>query len=796
MVALTALLLQDKFIAMKIFALVLFAIMMSNPLAAQHQCNHHASFSKSAVADTIDAIHYRIHIQDINFETQTISAETQIKLLPKMPVSHIPLELKALEVSNVTSPDMAVIGFNHTADILRIELSETITENDTINLTITYAGVPFHESWGGFHFSGDYAFNLGVGFESDPHNLGKAWFPCVDDFKDRATYEVLVTLPNDLTAVAGGLLIEVSDAGNGNQTWHWQINQPIPTYLASVAAGDYALNSDLYQALEAEIPITVYTRPADSAKVAASFSNLHAIMDFFENRFGPYPFDRIGYAGTAIGAMEHVTNIAYPHFAINGNLSYEYLLTHELSHMWFGNMVTCADAGDMWLNEGWATFCQYFYKHDIYTPDIYRQEMNENHYDILKNAHISDGGYLSLDEVPTEYTYGTTVYDKGATVVHSLMHYLGQEVFFDAIKAYLQEFAYAPASSENMRDFLTAYTGRDMTDFFDTWVFTPGTPHYSIDSVAVSPAADQFEVNVFLRKKHKGADYVGSGHQFELSFMDENWQVITDTVQFDGTHGHCIKTIPFEPVLVMADYFDHTADATTDEAIILRQSGEFSFPKAGFRLYADAVPDTSFFRLTHHWAAPDSLKNPLSGLRLSPYRHWEVATVLATGTALRGRFFFSDGSSLDGSLLNSPADSIVILYRENTAADWRYIPQQREGLWNIGYLYVDELLAGQYTLAVWDTEIVGLHKQNQETVKPTIKAFPNPAQGQLKLQWDSKMSGSMVFTDQNGKLFKAIRFENTNELIIDTTQWEKGLYLIEQKNLQERTLAWSKIVVL
>ncbi|MBG0781811.1 MAG: hypothetical protein H0S84_06055 [Bacteroidales bacterium] len=781
---------------MKRLILFLLVFMFVAPVHAQQHCRHKASFSRSAVADTIDAIHYKIYLHEIDFENQSIQAETQLKLRPKMSLNRIPLELKALEVESVTSNDITIINFERNGDILHIHLAETLNETDTVTITMTYGGTTFHEAWGGFHFSGDYAFNLGVGFESNPHNLGKAWFPCVDDFKDRATYEVLITLPEELVGVAGGLLTEVTDAGNGLQTWHWQINQPIPTYLASVAAGDYALVSDTYQGMNQELPVTIYTRPTDSVKVAGSFVHLHEIMDFFEARFGSYPFDRIGYAGTAIGAMEHVTNIAYPHFAINGNLSYEYLLTHELSHMWFGNMVTCADAGDMWLNEGWATFCQYFYKHDLYNPEIYRQEMNENHYDVLKNAHITDGSYLSLDEVPTEYTYGTTVYDKGATVVHSLMNYLGQEVFFDAIKAYLQEFAYAPASSEDMRDFLTNYTGRDMTGFFDTWVFTPGTPHYSLDSVKVNSSGNMFEVQLFMRKKHKGADYVGIDHQFEVGFMNDNWEIITDTVLFDGLHGHSIKTLPFEPILVLADPFDRTADATTDESFILNQTGEYSFPKAGFRLYADQVIDSAWFRLTHHWAKPDSLKMPVNGLRLSPYRHWEISGINLEAQGLRGRFFYSDVASLDGSLFESTNDSVVILYRQHTANEWQAIPQYREGLWNIGYIYVEELLPGQYTLAVWDTQIVGLSANSESQPESEIKAFPNPTQGMLTFQWEQKFSGSLIFTDQNGKTNAVIPFENTNHIEVDSSRWEKGLYLIEQKTPEGRAVAWTKIVVL
>lgn len=780
---------------MKSFILLLSVLFGFSFVQAQHRCNHGVSHQHSGVADTVDAIHYQIHLQNIDFDNQEIVAQTTISLHPKLLTSIIPLELKALTVTQVSCAEHVVTGYAQTGDILHISFAEALLPTDTVDIVVDYSGTPFHEDWGGFHFSGDYAFNLGVGFVSDPHNLGKAWFPCVDDFLDRATYDVLITLPNGLEGIGGGSLLGITDNGNGSSTWQWHIAQPIPTYLASATAGDYALNSDVYPGLNGDIPITIYTRPADSIKVAGSFVNLHAVMDFFENRFGRYPFDRIGYSGTAIGAMEHVANISYPHFAISGNLNYEYLYTHELSHMWFGNKVTCASAQDMWLNEGWATFCQYFYKHDLYNPEIYRAEMNDNHYDILKNAHITDGGYYALNAIPTEITYGTTVYDQGATVVHSLMYYLGQEVFFDAITAYLQAFAFAPASSENLRDFLTSYTGRDMSGFFNTWVFTPGTPHYSIDSFAVNPVGDHYETQLFVKQKQKGSNHIGFGHQFEVSLMGSNWQLATDTVRFDGATGEATFVTPFEPVLALPDFYDHTLDATSDKEMVLRQTGETAFNEAGFRLYVDAIADSSFFRLTHHWVAPDSLKTPVAGLRLSPYRYWEVAGIFDNQPELRGRFFYSNGATLDADLITSEQDSVVLLYRANSAADWHYIPQTVQGLWNIGYIYVDDLQVGQYTLAVWDKQIVGFSETQRQVPIDQLRVFPNPANESVSIQWDEPSSGMLLITDQQGQLQQSLNFALTNRIDLHTANWSNGFYLVEQKNKVGNTVAISKLIV-
>ncbi|MFZ4463858.1 MAG: M1 family aminopeptidase [Bacteroidales bacterium] len=762
---------------MKYFKAFILGILLIPTQLVFLQKTHCQSFEKSAVADTLDVLHYSIFLTDINFATQSIQGVSIARLCPKIALSNFTLELKALVVDSVYVDGVKQTGFWQENDFLHIQTGQNYLPEDTVEIQTWYGGQPFHEDWGGFHFSANYAFNLGVGFESDPHNLGKAWFPCVDDFQDRATYSVSVKLPEEMTAICGGLLDSVTDEGNGNKIWHWNYIHAIPTYLASVVVGDYALNSDTFHGQQADVPITIYTKPADSAKVAVSFQHLKQILQNFENRFGPYPFERVGYTGTSIGAMEHVSNIAYPNHTITPNLTYEYLQAHELSHMWFGNMVTCASAGDMWLNEGWGTFCQYFFKYDLYNPEIYRLEMNENHYDILKEAHLTDGSYLALVNVPTEYTYGTTVYDKGATVVHTIMNYLGQDVFFPAVRAYLEQFAYNDASTYDLRDFLSNYTGVNMNGFFENWIETQGTPHYSIDSMHITPNGNQFNVELSLRQKHKGVAFTGTGNIFEVTFYGANWQSFTDTVHLDGATGNSTKTIDFEPVVVFCDVNDKTLDATTDKTVVLKETGELVFPQHSFKLFVDAIQDSALLRVTHHWAAPDSLKTALDGLRLSPYRHWEIRGILPEGLAMRGRFFYSNGPTLDNTLILSEQDSVVLLYRPNPAADWQEIPQTHEGLWSIGYIYVNDLQLGQYTLAVWDKTITGITEKPTNVEKGSLIVFPNPAKDELNIGITDFQNISLQISDTSGRVI--IVFKPTEEISkIDVSNWKKGVYTL------------------
>jgi|ETNmetMinimDraft_26_1059896.scaffolds.fasta_scaffold00023_31 aminopeptidase N len=755
-----------------------------------------AQFPNQGIGDTIHAIHYSIYLDEINTSDQTISGYTEIEITPLVSnLNYIPLELLDLTTDSVFV-NQGAATFNHINDRLTIFLDTPITPNDTVVVRIYYHGQPFHEAWGGFHFSGNYAFNLGVGFVSIPHNLGKAWFPCIDNFTDRADYDLFVTANTGITVTAGGFLVDTVNNGN-TTTWHWSLPHPIPTYLASVAIGNYIEYQDVYIGIEDTIPISIFTRPSEAGKVAGSFVNLHEIMDWFETHFGAYPFEKIGYTGTAIGAMEHASNIAYPHFAINGGTSYESLLTHELSHMWFGDKVTCSTAEDMWLNEGWATFCAIYYLEELYSYDEFITEMRNNHKDVLQNAHIVDGGYWPLNDIPQQYTYGKTAYDKGGTVVNVLRNYLGDSIFSDAITAFLNtdSIAYHSVSSYTLRDFLTDYTGINMIPFFDAWVMTPGTPHFSIDSIQVTEGGASFMIDIWLKQKRKGFDFLADDNIVEVTLVDENFNYYTDTIHFSGKTGHSVKyydleTMPTEPVAAFIDLFEKVNDATTDNYKYFTQPTNYAFPTTYFTLDIDELSDSTLVRVTHNWVAPDSLKVPVDGLRLSPYRYWKVDGVFHESYQANGKFFYSISSNLDDGLILSDNDSVVILYRENTSSNWHEVSQTRIGPWSVGNIIVDDLQPGEYTLAVWDKTIVG-ENENQIN-KSNIKIYPNPTEGELNFKFPHKGKYTVLLFDEKGKQIDSVQINskkgswnwknnNLSSGVIIVYVSEKGKVLTTQK---------------
>ena len=767
---------------------------------SQFAFSQNQNFSASRLpGDSIHVVHYDIHLSVLDFDAKTIDGYTELQITSKINgLNTLPLELLTLTVDSAFINNIKTPFVYNDTTLLKIPLAAPLNINDTVVARIYYHGHPFTDAsdWGGFHFVGSYAFNLGVGFDSNPHNLGKSWFPCVDDFTDRALYDMYITVSDINTAVCGGTLISEVDNGNGTRTFHWKMNNTLPTYLASVAVGNYVPVNDTFAGINGQTPIAIYVPPAHVQNVPGSFLHLKNILSVYENRFGAYPWERVGYVGAAKGAMEHATNITYPNSSINGSLSDEWLYAHELSHMWFGDKVTCASADDMWLNEGWAVFCESVFREGLYGKESYKTTMRSKLKDVLQFTHIKDGGYRALYGIPPEYTYGSTVYDKGGQVAHTLRGYLGDSLFFSTIKAYLNQFAYHHASSVDLRDFITNYTGINMNDFFDAWVFQPGFPQFSVDSFAVLPNGATYQVTVFVKQRLKGTSIYSNSNRVELGFINSNWQSYNDTMSFSGSTGSKTFVLPFQPSVVLMDPNDKLSDAITDYINVVKTGDSLNYTDCFSKFKVHQASDSAFIRVEHNWVAPDSLKMPVPGLRLSDYRYWKIDGIFPSDFNATGYFFYNRNANLDNTLITSSYDSLIILYRQSPAFDWQPINFRKQGvLWSIGNLIVPNLQKGEYTLAVWDQNYLGLDKslKNEPNI---LKIYPNPSDGEVVIEFNVAEKSALNFINASGLLVDSIEIAPTQHIIRwNARTFPKGVYLIQLSTPNKRIMENKKIVL-
>ena len=722
-----------------------------------------------------DVTHYEIHLGDFDFTNQTIQGETFVDVAVTTPTNTFVLELKRLTVSNVTCNNYSINNYRQEDDFLIIVIDEYALAGEHLTFDIHYGGDTFSETWGGVEWWGDYVYNLGVGFDSQPHNLGKTWFPCVDNFTDKATYSLYITVTSDKKAICGGNLFDITDNGDGTSTWHWETPQEIATYHISFAIGDYQVWEDVYHGIERDIPVQVYAKPSQMSKVPGTFVNVKEIASFYESCLGPYPFNRIGYVCTGKGCMEHTDNIAITSGVITGNTTQEEYVAHELSHMYFGNKVTCSTAGDMWLNEGFAQFWGVFYLSGVYGEDRYQTEMNKKINSITSWCK-SQNNWIPLNNIPLDMTYDSkAVYDRGAVIANTLMHYLGRDSFLTALKQYLNSHAYGVSSSELFRDALTAFTGVDMNGFFDTYVFTGGMPHFTVNLLGVTPNGAQYNANLQMSYWHYGPSHVGQNNRVEVTFVGREGQLHTELVGWDGLEGEETVTLDFEPIAAFADYFNHFLDAKFDKN--LTATGPANLSQSNFSANVNSVNGSTMLRVEAHLVGPDN-DPEIPWLTLSKNHYWNFFRHDSGSAHINGQFIYSNSNSEDGDIIRTKNDSAVLLYRANILDPWHTINYTQEGDWDYGRFTVDEVQSGQYTIGVIDKALYGINEANTQ---PTV-IYPNPASDQVSLKWDNVSDGVIRVFNSQLQLVKTQPYQNTNNLVIPIKDLTPGLYFIENNH--------------
>ena len=740
--------------------------------------------------ESIDVSHYEIHVWDFDFANRTLQGETFVNFTTTAEISSVVLELKSLTVTDVTG-NYEIESFGQDGDLLTIVFDGPVPFGVVATLDIHYSGSTFSETWGGVEWWGsDRVYNLGVGFDSQPHNLGKTWFPCVDNFTDKATYDVYITTTNDKKAICGGNHIETIDNGDGTSTWHWSTQQEISTYHISFAVGNYELYEDVYEGIERDIPIEVYALPSQMNSVPGTFVHIKEITRFFEENLGPYPFNRIGYVSTSKGCMEHTDNIAFASSIIDGTTSGEEYVAHELSHMWSGNLVTCSTAGDMWLNEGFAQFWGAFYEVGVYGEAHFQNTMSGMVNDATTwcNSPIH---WMPLNNMPLNMTYDSdAVYNRGAVIVNTMMNYMGRENFLAAMRQYFQQYAYQAASSEDLCEALTQYSGIDMHGFFDTYVYSSGMPHLYAVIKLVEQVGNGYDVTVDLRYQHIGDTHIGQHNVYELTFIGPEFQLETARAVWDGLHDEATFSVGFEPVGLLADFHNGWLDGKTQKNMMLKSTSSQSF--AYVTAQATSLTDSVFFSVENHLVGP--YDDPLiPNLTLSSKHFWTVNRYDFGEANIEAWFDYSKNN--DGDIIETQNDSATLLYRKNASEPWHEIPYTlyAGSTWRVGRFVIDDVQSGEYAIAVWDKEALG----EEELMMPEqrMQVFPNPAQGNVNISWGESANGQIRIANADGKELKNIRFSQTDHVSLPIGDLPQGCFTVTRLDEVGKVVNVEKLII-
>ena len=335
------------------------------------------------------------------------------------------------------------------------------------------------------------------------------YIPLYDYPNDRTTSEMLLTVPAEWITISNGQLIGVKTEPDGERTWDWKQSQPLSTYLISVVAGEFVERDDSWQG----VPLRYAVPRGKESTISPTFDETKEMLDLFATKLGePYPWAQ--YAQTAVDdfvaeGMENTSATSITtHSLVNPMLVAEDrdgaddVGSHELAHQWFGDLVTCKDWGNLWLNEGFADFFQRVWSEHRFGRDESDFDFWRDQNQWVRQPRLFPVPIVSRDfEDSTEYQ--DNVYDKAGWVLRMLREKLGDDAFYRALHHYLEVNRGQNVVTADLQKAIEQATSVSVDKFFEQWVYGAGAPKFDV-SYAYDSDARQVKFTVKQTQKVEG----------------------------------------------------------------------------------------------------------------------------------------------------------------------------------------------------------------------------------------------------------------------------------------------------
>ncbi|MCP4360119.1 MAG: M1 family metallopeptidase [Chloroflexi bacterium] len=406
-----------------------------------------------------DVQHYTIQLNLSPKLSYQLEGTTKIDILATQDnLGELSLDFIGFDISELLV-DGQTVEFEREDDKLIITLPEPVNSGGTFQMSVTYAGetvqdpspyVGFATWLGMFYAREDTIYVL-----SEPDG-SRFWFPNNDHPRDKATYRFEVTVPDGLTAVANGALLDFQDDTQFD-TYIWEHNFPMASYLATVVVGEYERVED---ESPQGIPLRHYLFPENQEAFDQSTSMTGEAIDWMGELFGEYPYDEYGYVTVhAPGVSLETQTIVL----LSTGMLNERTVIHELAHMWFGDWVSLDSWGEMWRNEGFATYISIMWDH---RDDLEGLELEMAG---IEAAMEQRGPFPPIKDPEPEELFGGFTYFGGALMVHELRQEMGDEAFFAGLQNYFQQYGNGTASDEEFIAIMEEASGKDLGKFFRQW---------------------------------------------------------------------------------------------------------------------------------------------------------------------------------------------------------------------------------------------------------------------------------------------------------------------------------------
>jgi len=417
-----------------------------------------------------DVDHYTI---DLTYDPSagTINTLVTIDAAATLPLRRFSFDFIGYEITDV-QVDGAPAEHERRGGELIIDAGALIPGGEGFSVAIAYNGQPEPMLSQALPFPIGWLTDAdGTAFVAAEPDGARSWLPVNDHPSDKATYTFQVTVPDPLVAAANGVHVEtITDLGWA--TWVWEMNDPMASYLATVVIGDLDIIADPASSAVSGVEVR-NVLPDDLSEGSLARLELHGEMiNYFSEIFGPYPFDSYGVAVVDgfEAALENQTLSIFGRLMVEIPSFFESVMVHELAHQWFGNSVSPADWGDVWLNEGFATYAEWLW-------------LEHTQGEAAALATISGGrdrmAISALDppgNPPADDLLNASVYIRGGLVLHALRFEVGDDAFFEILRTYAERFHDDVARTDDFIALAEEISGEDLTGLFEAWLFGEEVP--------------------------------------------------------------------------------------------------------------------------------------------------------------------------------------------------------------------------------------------------------------------------------------------------------------------------------
>jgi len=447
------------------------------------------SFARRAerLVDSWRPLNYNVALAFDERLAEITNARAEITILTlKDSVSQIDLDFGDLAIDAVTV-DKAPTPYERSPDLLKIKLSKALQRGTRLVVVVSYHGKPKD----GLILAADKAGKPAAVGDNWPNRVHH-WIPSLDHPSAKATVTFSVTAPVGATVVANGQMTRMAETSKTTRTWTYTESVPIPPYCMIIAVGDFAQLR--VPTMTGEPPLYYYVPQPDKSFAMQGFAPALPALQFFSQTLAPYPYEKLALiiGATRFGGMENSSAIVFTSTLFEPRSSEPVskvfnvregivdVVSHEIAHQWFGDSVTESTWSDLWLSEGFATYFAGLF--------IQRQEGEAAFQRYMARAADTALSYEKKTRTPIHDTetedlfklLNANNYQKGAWVLHMLRSELGDEKFFAGIRIYYEAHKNATADTEDLRAAFEKASGRDLKDFFASWIYGTGHPRYEL----------------------------------------------------------------------------------------------------------------------------------------------------------------------------------------------------------------------------------------------------------------------------------------------------------------------------